>query len=486
MMKLSGFFEKQLKDFDDAACVRLLRLFSFFALCAILYATVFSGFQIVDEFEHLHASWLVSIGKIPYVDFFEHHHPLLWYLSAPIVKLFYNNAIIFYVMRGICFTASLLCVWFIYKIALFFGDKIVAWCAVAIYLGNLVTFYNFYQFRPDTFMNLCFICGLFFLFKHIQEKKISYLCISFFSFLLSFLFLQKIGILLLMVSGIISWLLFAHVLKFRPTLIAAIFASVFSFLYSLLLYKSSMLPEYIELNYNFNLAMISYFTRGDLWYSNIFLTIYGLEFLAALFFFRKENLYFKIISILFICEFLMRGFYFAPHPNYYTLLSMLGGLTLAVGIKRFMPSHKFWGVIIFTLFFVNLGHIINKLINSIDKYNSYRHYQLADFVHKNSEPNDLFMNGYDMNFNIYRADVSYYWFGLDMLLPIMKSEYNVNPVDVNALVVKYQPKFVYNRDYVDLKAMRTYGEIRYTQRFIPQILAVLYKPTPFDDLLILK
>jgi len=36
-----------------------------------------------DEFEHLHAAWLVSQGQTPYVDFFQHHTPLFYYVAAP-------------------------------------------------------------------------------------------------------------------------------------------------------------------------------------------------------------------------------------------------------------------------------------------------------------------------------------------------------------------------------------------------------------------
>lgn len=37
-----------------------------------------------DEFEHLHFAWLVGQGQVPYRDFFEHHHPLLWAALAPL------------------------------------------------------------------------------------------------------------------------------------------------------------------------------------------------------------------------------------------------------------------------------------------------------------------------------------------------------------------------------------------------------------------
>jgi hypothetical protein len=44
-----------------------------------------------DEFEHLHASWLVSVGKTPYVDFFEHHTPWLYYAFAPMYTIIHAN-----------------------------------------------------------------------------------------------------------------------------------------------------------------------------------------------------------------------------------------------------------------------------------------------------------------------------------------------------------------------------------------------------------
>src|SRR5216683_7821192 len=41
-----------------------------------------------DEIEHLHASWLISSGELPFRDFLEQHHPTLWFLAAPIVVKF--------------------------------------------------------------------------------------------------------------------------------------------------------------------------------------------------------------------------------------------------------------------------------------------------------------------------------------------------------------------------------------------------------------
>ena len=41
-----------------------------------------------DEVEHIHSAWYVEQGHTPYVDFFQHHHPLLWYVILPFLHVF--------------------------------------------------------------------------------------------------------------------------------------------------------------------------------------------------------------------------------------------------------------------------------------------------------------------------------------------------------------------------------------------------------------
>ena len=182
--------KKQLNDFDDASLIHAIKLFVIVSIFIIGYGFIFSGFQVVDEFEHLHASWLVSQGKIPYRDFFEHHHPLLWFLSAPIVRAFYDEAIVFYVMRLISLGASSLTLLYIYKISQFFSNKKCGWIVVGLSLCNIISLYNFYQFRPDNFMNLFFIMGIYYWFCYLNNKQLKNLVISFICFGISFLFLQ--------------------------------------------------------------------------------------------------------------------------------------------------------------------------------------------------------------------------------------------------------------------------------------------------------
>lgn len=60
---------------------------------------IWSGLYDHDEIEHLHAAWLVAQGQRPFVDFFEHHHPMLWYLLAPLTGIITTPHLLVVVVR---------------------------------------------------------------------------------------------------------------------------------------------------------------------------------------------------------------------------------------------------------------------------------------------------------------------------------------------------------------------------------------------------
>jgi len=68
-----------------------------------------------DEIEHLHASWLISQGLLPYRDFFQHHNPTLWVLLSPILKIFPISPVICDFARFVSLGISVLigfCTWY--------------------------------------------------------------------------------------------------------------------------------------------------------------------------------------------------------------------------------------------------------------------------------------------------------------------------------------------------------------------------------------
>lgn len=57
-----------------------------------------------DDSEAMHVGWLIKQGKVPYVDFFEHHHALLYYLIAVLFfikeTIFLPKAFLFLIYLG--------------------------------------------------------------------------------------------------------------------------------------------------------------------------------------------------------------------------------------------------------------------------------------------------------------------------------------------------------------------------------------------------
>lgn len=115
-----------------------------------------------DEAEHAHVSWLISMGKRPIDDFFQHHLPLLWSLLALYFRAGFTGAgvliwgRILVILSGII---SLLSLWILgrqpadsRRLMSYFG------CAMFIGLTGFVP--ELFVIRPETIAAGCFLAGL--------------------------------------------------------------------------------------------------------------------------------------------------------------------------------------------------------------------------------------------------------------------------------------------------------------------------------------
>jgi hypothetical protein len=171
-----------------------------------------------DEFEHIHASWLVWSGKVPYRDFFEHHNPLLWYLFAPISALFYENANVLYVGHCIAVTSSLITLIYLYKIIIrYIGNPLIAFVALILFTTvNKDGRFSMVEFRPDIFAQTCFVAGIYYYMRYLEKKKLKNLSIAFILFAVSFLLIQKMALILVFLGFYSLYLAAAKVIKLFP------------------------------------------------------------------------------------------------------------------------------------------------------------------------------------------------------------------------------------------------------------------------------
>jgi len=202
----------------------LLVLIGVFALLAVV--SVFLRFFDHDEFEHIHSAWYVSRGFVPYGDFFQGHHPLLWYLLAPLILLFGENVSTVLILRLPMLLLSGGSVFLVYAITRRITRSYETGLLAALLVASSVLFVEKgIEVRPDvpqTFLGL-FSFALFL--RFILERRIVFLAGSGLLLGLSFVFLQK-AVFLLLAFGVA---LLVQMVRRRVTWIqVAIFSGSFS------------------------------------------------------------------------------------------------------------------------------------------------------------------------------------------------------------------------------------------------------------------
>lgn len=208
----------------------------------------------VDEWEHMQASWMVGQGMVPFRDFFEHHHPLLWYVTAPFV-MNHPTILAFFGARLAVLTAfAVNCAW-IYGIArILKARRCVAALGVFFYAVCYVTVTEFADFRPDHFMICMMLGGVWFLLRYLQNQRSHDLSTSFFLFFLSFCFLQKIILFFIPLGLLILLLLWEKRETVKDVIVAASIPVICATAYGLYLWGTDSLSAYFELNWLLNKA----------------------------------------------------------------------------------------------------------------------------------------------------------------------------------------------------------------------------------------
>ena len=279
---------------------------------AVFYALVTAYFptQNGDNIEHIHSSFMVAIGQVPYRDFFQHHNPLLWYLFAPLTKLFEYDTTIAEVACLVSLLVFLKSLVYVYRIVYeLYNDKFWGLAAAAMVAAPGYKLYAI-DLRPDNYMIFCLMGGLYYFIRYLKYHKGKELTIAFVWMTVSFLFAQK-ALFPLFVLGIMGlWFWYDNKIKTADMGRALVlpFLLLMGFLGYLCYYD--MVGLYYDCNYTFNLALEQGFEKTriatfPIWIKILVWLGWGGIIVALL---RKKVPGFNIIALLFVCEFLQRIF----------------------------------------------------------------------------------------------------------------------------------------------------------------------------------
>lgn len=518
---------------------KYLHRFLWFYMSVMLFVNAYIyGFVLKangDNVEHLHTSWMVWMGRVPYKDFFQHHNPLTWYLSAPLTSLFIDDFSIYAIFNVISMVM-------LYGIALYQakillldnGNKSAAILLAAIFISGYSLLWST-DYRPDTFMFLFYYMGLYYLFLYIKNNQCKTLVISFICFFISFMFTQKVMMHLIIPGlALIYWVCCGKI-KISHLLYASIAPAVMLGIFLIYLYANDALAIYWKSNYLYNTYIPKIFQEQRIVvppreYIDVYV-FWPIGTIATFYLLIKGNTIEKIFSLMFVVEAFFRIFYFSAFLHYIIFWLMTAMLLtvmfLCKPIKYRVPI--VWADIIFVLIVLKYEYALSYtspvvlvvagiLILTIFvtykiktetflavlglfyvlfmAYYSYQMTYKTNIAKKNIvnghevafqylTPCDYALNGYYTTYNFKAKDPGYYSILLGQI-DVLGEKVGVAKRDnLNDLIRKYKPKIISAGIFWD-----TYWEQRGKRipahKIDPYLINTYYEPLNVGDMFILK
>ena len=465
----------------------ILGLYIAFSIGLLFWIVVYSGSTDGDTLEHVHSSWLIFNKKLPYKDFFQHHNPLLWYVGAPFVGMFpYSiKAIDAVNMLTICFAIIMFV--YIYRMHKdFLSDKMGGLIAIAFCIYTHDSIY-IKDFKPDNYMSVCLVVGIYYLFCYMRDKKIKDLSISFVVLFLSFMFTQKAVLILLCLALIGSYMVYKKQLVLSDIIISAVLPIMLYLTYLAFLWYEDVLVMYLKANFELNSHIPAVFhTRRFIYPSWEMIFPLLLSFYALFQYCYKGNMYIKTICLVFISEYIIRLYYFTPFVYYYSFLHVISSILAGISASDLAKRYKYF-IYALLCYFVALCSFYTYTYSKRIPINDSYKYGASGFVLMHTNPCDYVLNGYRIGYNLFNKDISFIW-NLMGQIDVIAATIGIKPLDdLEMLIRKYRPKIIHGKTYYD-----TYREYRGAIQTYPihpiskKLLSDMYISLNRDDLYILK
>lgn len=431
-----------------------------------------------DQAEHLYASFRVSLGEVPYRDFFEHHNPLLWYIMAPLLRLMERNL---EVLGWACYLTFLFFVWglfFVYRItAEFFNAGRVAGLMTIVVLLVPGVFLYYVYFRPDNWMFTCLSGGCYFYFKYLRDKCRRDLVFSYLFFVTAFLFLQKALFFYPVIGGATLYALYKKEMRWKDfglavlpcLLILAAWGVYFSFHGGLALYFNA--------NFLFNSGMAGLIDSYRISSPGLMVKfVLVLAFILVLALYKSGNRYFRLWDGMFLMALLPKIFYFSPHIYYWYEAYYFAVPVGVTGLMRFAGKRKklLWAIILELQLYAGLmGYYI---------YNDVVHKPKLiipserEFIIANTNRCDSVLLPGIGNTAVFNKILGYYGF-LYGQIDVLGARLGIHEVeDLNKLVEKQRPKLLLVN-----KVYERYPKIKGAKNIIHEpdmeLIEKMYEPT---------
>ena len=148
-----SWLRKSAHSLADSCGMFLLLILANLLLCDVLEHWLVSGID-SDEVEHVHVTWALNQGIMPYRDIHQNHTPAIWLVMSPILAHLPETAKTVIALRA----SSVLAIVGIYLTGLLVLKELVGAIdryhalSLSLVLLSMVPTVQFYRFRPDPWM----------------------------------------------------------------------------------------------------------------------------------------------------------------------------------------------------------------------------------------------------------------------------------------------------------------------------------------------
>lgn len=486
-----GFFIYKIKNLESFKnCYSIfLKLIFVFVLLFIFWMSITRSFD-RDENEHIHSAWYITKGAIPYKDFFQHHHPMLWYSTAPIILCFGETIKSIIIIKFFIFLCCVSIFGITYKIAKEVFESVEIGLASILFLGSSVMFVEkVVEVRPDVPQTLFGLISVFFMLRFLKNQNKKNIIASGFFASISFMFLQKSLFLLIAYAIIffykllrkeislkhVSFFVLSFFIPLIPFFLYFIFNNSFhdyffnNWILNMHLLKSFSPYVFMSQNFEWNLVLWYIIKIGLSWivvrnYKNIFIKLTIYIILLSLAFMKIE--WWLILSGL-NC--------FVNFKNEDSRLKMLIFIGIALFGSSYVISQPFKQYFMFPMpfFCITASYF---LINIFNKFNVYKilrviiiiliikypiwllipeskilnhsNFKKIKYILNNTQSND-YVYDTEPKFNLFRNDLHYFWYStgknrnMDSYNKLINSKYR--DYNLYDLIKKLKPKFIGDR-----------------------------------------
>jgi len=429
-------------------------LVSLIFLLGVLALIISLNFEFsIDEFEHIHSTWYIQNNFRPYTDFFQHHHPLLWYVLLPFLNILGHSVHILFVFRVIMLMFAFGSGFLIYRISLkLFQCKETGLISVMMLFSTVMYVVCCFTIRPDVPQIFFGLLSLYYFISFLKTLSAKHVCLSGLFASISFLFLQKTIFLLMAYGIILCFKLIRKNIQFKPVLYfsASFLAPVLVYLGILGLNGSLgdyfLANWFVNLNYAEEDRFFFFLTLKEYILKDIFFwlfSIFGLWYVI-----RHGKSRVNIRETAFICILIFCSLFVIKRPwkhNYlfvFCMLSLFAGFSLRYFIEKFRMKAVLRVISFLIILTLPVYFLLLRTSNTNKK-----DVERAEYVLLNSSETDSVYDGKNL-FNLFRPDLHYFWFslkknhGLDTYNKLTGGKYS--DYDICHLIKEKKPKFISN------------------------------------------